>query len=111
MNALYTYIFKHNRYKEVIALSDEAVTKYGNAYKVWAEHQKFVSRDTFQDKEVIANHLSDIQKIDGWIKKCAKLKSSKLDGMLWLFREKGYLSIPELHYEEYKFIDEKSCDI
>ena len=111
MNALYTYIFKHNRYKEVIALSDEAVTKYGNAYKVWAEHQKFVSRDTFQDKEVIANHLSDIQKIDGWIKKCAKLKSSKLDGMLWLFREKGYQSIPELHYEEYKFIDEKSCDI
>ncbi len=59
MNALYTYIFKHNRYKEVIALSDEAVTKYGNAYKVWAEHQKFVSRDTFQDKEVIANHLSE----------------------------------------------------
>ena len=51
MNALYTYIFKHNRYKEVIALSDEAVTKYGNAIKFGLNIRNLFQGTPFKTKK------------------------------------------------------------
>ncbi len=105
MNALFTYIFNHNRYKSVLNSYEEATTLYSEAYNIWAEHNSFPEVRSFKDKCIVADALSEIKMVDTWIKKYNKIQHKYRDGILWFFiRKRGLSEIPELHYNEYNLI-------
>lgn len=106
MNAFFTYILKHQYYKNVIAAYDKAITKYSNAYKIWLEHERLQDADNFGFKETVTLNLSEIKRIDAWIQTSTTILNTKRKALLWFFNEKGLTSIPDFHYNEYRVIAE-----
>lgn len=106
MNAFFTYIFKHQYYKNVIATYNEAITKYSNAYKIWLEHEGLQEADNFGFKKTVASNLPEIKRISTWIQTSTTILNTKRKALLWFFNERGQTSIPNFHYNEYRVIDE-----
>lgn len=111
MNASFTYIFKHQYYKDVIAAYDEAMTKYSNAYKIWLEHEGLQDADNFGFKETVASNLPEIKRINTWIQTSTTILNTKRKAIIWFFNERGVTSIPEFHYNEYRVVDERKSYI
>lgn len=106
MSAFFTYIFKHQHYKDVIADYNEAITKYSHAYKIWLEHEGAKEVDNFGFKETVASNLQEIKRINTWIQISTTILNTKRKALLWFFNEKGVTSIPDFHYNEYRVIAE-----
>lgn len=106
MNAFFTYIFKHQYYKNVIAAYNEAITNYSNAYKIWLEHEGLQDADNFGFKKTVASNLPEIKRINTWIQISKTIQNTKRKALLWFFNEKGLTSIPDFHYNEYKVVAE-----
>lgn len=111
MNAIFTYLFKHQHYKNVIATYNEVMTKYSDAYKIWEEHEGKQYTDTFASKETIVANIQEIQSLHSWIKTATRIRNTQERALLWFFTERGSLIIPELHYNEYKIIAESESYI
>jgi len=111
MNASFTYIFKHQYYKNVIAAYNEAMTKYSNAYKIWLEHEGLQDADNFGFKETVASNLPEIKRINTWIQTSTTILNTKRKAIIWFFKERGVTSIPEFHYNEYRVVDERKSYI
>ena len=107
MKSTLTYIFKHKHYKEVMAFYNEATTKHNDAFEVWSRHSSCPNEDTFEVKELIASHISEIREVASWIKRYDLIKNSHKEGMLWLFADRGQKYIPIMGYNEYKFVSEQ----
>lgn len=106
MNAFFTYILKHQYYKNVIAAYDKAITKYSNAYKIWLEHEGLQDADNFGFKETVTLNLPEIKRINTWIQTSTTILNTKRKALIWFFNERGVTSIPEFHYNEYRVVDE-----
>lgn len=106
MSAFFTYIFKHQHYKDVITDYNEAITKYSHAYKIWLEHEGAKEVDNFGFKETVASNLQEIKRINTWIQISTTILNTKRKALLWFFNEKGVTSIPDFHYNEYRVIAE-----
>lgn len=106
MNAVLTYIFKNQYYKNVIAAYNEAITKFSHAYKIWMEHERLQEADNFGYKVTVATNLPEIKKINTWIQISTTILTRKGKALLWFFNEKGLSSIPDFHYNEYRVIAE-----
>lgn len=89
MNASFTYIFKHQYYKNVIAAYNEAMTKYSNAYKIWLEHEGLQDADNFGFKETVASNLPEIKRINTWIQTSTTILNTKRKAIIWFFKERG----------------------
>ena len=107
MKSTLTYIFKHKHYKEVMAFYNEATTKHNDAFEVWSRHSSCPNEDTFEVKELIASHISEIREVASWIKRYDLIKNSHKEGLLWLFADRGQKYIPIMGYNEYKFVSEQ----
>lgn len=77
MSAFFTYIFKHQHYKDVIADYNEAITKYSHAYKIWLEHEGAKEVDNFGFKETVASNLQEIKRINTWIQISTTILNTK----------------------------------
>lgn len=106
MNAVLTYIFKNQYYKNVIAAYNEAIAKFPHAYKIWMEHERLQEADNFGYKVTVATNLPEIKKINTWIQISTTIQTRKGKALLWFFNEKGLSSIPDFHYNEYRVIAE-----
>lgn len=106
MNAFFTYIFKHQYYKNVIAAYNEAITKYSHAYKIWLEHEGAQEVDNFGFQETVASNLQEIKRINTWIQTSTTILNTKRKALLWFFNEKGLTLIPDFHYNEYRVVSE-----
>lgn len=106
MNAFFTYIFKHQYYKNVIAAYNEAITKYSHAYQIWLEHEGAQEVDNFGFQETVASNLQEIKRINTWTQTSTTILNTKKKALLWFFNEKGLTSIPDFHYNEYRVIAE-----
>lgn len=107
MNVLFSYIFNHKHYKEVMAIYNQATTKYIDAFKIWCEKVGLKNYASFSSKEFISSNIDKIKEINKWIEAYNLIKNSQKAALLWIFQEKGFSSIPTLKYDEYKFIHDK----
>lgn len=98
------FIFHHKRYEHVISLYKEVREKYDSAYKIWAEHYNLPEKNNYKTKKIVADNISDIRKVNAWIKTYTDILKNKKDALLWLYNktDKQYISV--LHYNDYKFI-------
>ena len=106
MNAVLTYIFKNQYYKNVIAAYNEAITKFPHAYKIWMEHERLQEADNFGYKVTVATNLQEIKKINTWIQISTTILTTREKALLWFFNERGCSSIPNFHYNEYRVVAE-----
>lgn len=106
MNAFFTYVFKHQHYKVVIADYNEAITKYSHAYKIWLEHEGLQEVGNFGFQETVASNLKEIKRINTWIQTSTTILNTKRKALLWFFNEKELTSIPDFHYNEYRVVAE-----
>lgn len=106
MNAVLTYIFKNQYYKNVIAAYNEAITKFPHAYKIWMEHERLQEADNFGYKVTVATNLPEIKKINTWIQISTTILTTREKALLWFFNERGCSSIPNFHYNEYRVVAE-----
>lgn len=106
MNAVFTYIFKHQHYNNIIAAYNEIITKFPYAYKIWLEHEGIQVDGNFIFKEIVAANLAKIKEIDTWIQISTIILNTKRKALLWFFNEKGLSSIPDFHYNEYQVVAE-----
>lgn len=111
MNAFFTYIFKHQYYKKVIADHNEAITKYSHAYKIWLEHEGVQEFGNFGFQETVASNLQEIKRINTWIQISTTILNTKRKALHWFFNEKGLTSIPDFHYNEYRVVAEHTTYI
>lgn len=101
---LVDYIFNHKRYKQVISLYKEACQKYNSAYKIWAKHHNLPDNVNYRTQKIVADNISEIRKVDAWIKTYANILRNKKEALLWLYNQKGKQYVRELKYNDYKFI-------
>ena len=107
MNAFFTYIFKHKHYKEVIAIYEQATTKYIDAFKIWCEKVGLNEYESYSSKEFISSSFEKIKEVSKWLGTYNRIKNTQRAALLWIFQEKGLSSIPTLKYDEYKFIHDE----
>lgn len=107
MNAFFTYIFKHKHYKEVIAIFEQATTKYIDAFKIWCEKVGLNEYESYSSKEFISSSFEKIKEVSKWLGTYNRIKNTQREALLWIFQEKGLSSIPTLKYDEYQFIHDE----
>lgn len=107
MMTIFKYVFQHKYYKKVMAQYDEVVTKFTRALETWSEYNSFTLNDSFETKEFIVSHISEIKEVASWIKKYDAIKSSQREGIQWFFNERGLSSIPTIGFLELKLISEQ----
>ena len=106
------YIFNHRHYKEVLSAYKEATQRLNKAFEVWQTTINRELTDDYSTQEFIFENISSIRDIQSWMDKTHNLLSSKKQAVLWLYSDTyGRSTIPELTYEEYKFIATNSSKI